>query len=118
MPVFVDDVVDALLEIMTSTPGDVRPVSGPVPVRIGELLDEVCRAGNLPRIPVRIPLSPLIGLASLLGARAGKAVHALQMLSSDRIVDSPGKVGFRYSPTPLSEGVALAVRRYDKGGAS
>lgn len=115
MPVLVDDVVEALLEVMASPAGDVRPVGGPVPVRIGELLDEVCRAGNLPRIPMRIPLSPLVGLASLLGARAGKAVHALQMLSSDRIVDPPGQVGFRYSPTSLSEGVALAVRRYDEG---
>lgn len=118
MPVLVDDVVEALLEVMASPAGDVRPVGGPVPVRLGELVDEICRAGGLHRIPVRIPLSPVVTVASLFGNRAGKAVHALQMLSSDRLVDPPGQAGFRYSPTSLGEGVALAVRRYDKGGAS
>jgi len=36
------------------------------------------------------------------------------MLGTDRIVEPPSEVGFEYSPTPLADGLRLAVERYDQ----
>lgn len=116
MPVLVDDVATALLEVLAAPPAEVRPVGGPAAIRFSDLLDEICHAARLRRLAVRVPLEVLVRLARLRGAGAGQTVHALQMLGVDRLVESPAEAGFRYPPTSLRDGMARAMRRYDLRG--
>ena len=115
MPVFVDDVTAAIVELVDEgLPTCVRPISGPAQVGFGDVLDELCRAGGIRQFPLRVPMRPLIRSAQAISARERKVIHAIQMLGTDRIVEPPSEVGFEYSPTPLADGLGLAVERYDQ----
>lgn len=119
MPVLVDDVVEAVLESLEEpTPPRTRPVAGPAPVRIGDLVDAICESTGSRRLSIHLP----VGMAARVTQRAvknpGKLVHAVQMLTSDRVVDDPRTVGFHYPPTPLSVGIVTAIRRYARADFS
>jgi len=114
MPVIVDDVAAAIVELVDDgSPTCVRPISGPTQVDFGEILKALCRAGRIRQVPPRLPLQPVIWGARALGSHDRKAIHALQMLGVNRIVEPPHKVGFRYAPTSLDDGLERAVDRYD-----
>jgi nucleoside-diphosphate-sugar epimerase len=113
MPVFIDDVVRAIMETLDDSVSGVRPVGGPQPVRIGDVVDALCDVNSKPRVPLRLNVDFLASVANRVVRNPGKAMHALQMLTQDRIVAPPPEAGFRYATTPLVHGVALAVGRYE-----
>lgn len=119
MPVFADDVASAIIEVFGS-PGsqDPRPVGGPRPLRMGDILDSLASAAGFRRIRVTLPIDPAIRGSALLGAHGSKLVHAVQMLGVDRIVSTPGEVGFEYVPTEFRHGVEVALRRYKEERSS
>jgi uncharacterized protein YbjT (DUF2867 family) len=112
MPVFVDDLARAIGEAVDERNSFVRPVGGPTPVTLGEIVDELCRALHRPRFPMRVPVRPAARLAGGVAHGRWKSLHALQMLGVDRVVESPKDVGFGYEPTSLARGIDAAVRRY------
>jgi nucleoside-diphosphate-sugar epimerase len=115
MPVLADDLSSAIIELASEgAPRCIRPVGGPEPVTLGMILDAVCEAADVGRLPVSIPLGPMIKAARLLGHRESRLIHAVQMLGVSREVLPPGEVGFRYQPTSLSDGMVLSVARYQK----
>jgi len=119
MPVFVDDVAAAIIEVVDDgAPTCVRPISGPAQVTFGDVLDELCRAGGIRQLPLRIPLRPVIRGANTIDPHDRKLIHAMQMLGVDRIVEPPPEVGFKFSPTSLAEGLRLAVERYNRAVAA
>lgn len=114
MPVLVDDVVSAIIETIGTKEPTHRPVAGPEPVRLGDIVDAICAATGAPRLPITISLAPVIKVAQWGGRRSGNTRHAVQMLAVDRVVRSPVEVGFSYEPTRLKDGIALALRRYSQ----
>jgi uncharacterized protein YbjT (DUF2867 family) len=113
----VDDVAAAVAELFDGARlrEHVAPVGGPTAVRFDELVTELARASGWRRHGPRIPVSLLSRSARVLPSLMGRSVHAVAMLSVDRIVPSPQQVGFDYVPTLLSTGIEAAVHRYTAG---
>lgn len=112
-PVFVDDVVAAIVETIESPRVEPIAVAGPNSVLFGELVDELCSLNKYPRLPTPVPVALLSFAGRVTKRRLGKVSHALEMLSVDRSAPSPTEVGFRYQPTDLSAGLRQALQRYE-----
>jgi uncharacterized protein YbjT (DUF2867 family) len=118
MPVLADDVASAILEASGTALAGTYAVGGGDAITLGELVDVIASLCELPRVEVKVPLRPLVGMAGLLPSSAGKGVHALQMLVHDRIVPTPAQEGFHFVSTPVADGVRLALTRYALDGAT
>ncbi len=113
MPVFVDDVVSAVMEVISDgCPACVRPVAGPKGVRMPDVIDELCLTMGKHRIPIAIPLTPIASAAGSISRDKSRLLHAMQMLAQDRVTEAPDIAGFRYAPTGTVDGLREAVRRY------
>lgn len=114
MPVFVDDVATAIIETLRGAPTNAAtPVGGPVPLRLGGIVDSICELLNRRRIDVAVPLGAPVALANRFGSPTSKLVHAVQMLERDRLVPTPEAAGFQYQPTQFDDGLEVAVGRYE-----
>ena len=113
MPVFGEDVVSAILEILSGQhPGGTFPVAGPEPLYFGQILEAISVATDLPQRGPRLPIHALAKASTAINAKGRPDLHALQMLLQDRVVDPPESLGFNYHPTSFQFGVAESVRQY------
>lgn len=119
-PVLADDVCAAVLDVLSQPRRGVLPVAGPEPVRLDDVLDGLAQALGRRRLGPAVPLDLVAALLRRAPATGSRTRHAVEMLQIDRSMPSPGAVGLSYAPTPLVDGLRLAVRRYaqERGRAS
>lgn len=116
MPVFADDVTSAIVELaQADSPIPLAPVSGPNPLRLGQMVDAICIVTKTRRLPLTAPLSAPIAVAKTIHDPRSKLIHAVQMLEVDRIVETPAQIGFRFESTDFESGVRIAIKRYPSG---
>jgi uncharacterized protein YbjT (DUF2867 family) len=113
-PVLADDVAEAIATTLHD-PGRIEAdLGGPSPVRFGDVVTEIARLLGRRITPIPVPVRATARVAELLGGRKpSRAVHALAMLRHDRTVDPPGAAILGRQGTPLAEGLAIAMARYD-----
>jgi nucleoside-diphosphate-sugar epimerase len=111
-PVLVDDVADAIVTTVGARFLSVD-VGGPVPIRLGALVAELARLLERRVAPVPVSVDLLARIARLVSdQRPSRAIHALAMLRHDRVVAPMAPEVLGHSPTPLSQGLRLALDRY------
>lgn len=102
MPVFGEDVVSAILEILSGKhPGGTFPVAGPEPLYFGQILEAISVATDLPQRGPRLPIHALAKASTAINAKGRPGLHALQMLLQDRIVTPQESLVSRTNP-PVS----------------
>lgn len=112
-PVFVDDVADAVATTLGDSGRLDVDLGGPAEVRIGELVAELACLLGRRIIPVPIPVRAVAAVIELASHwRRSRAIHALAMLRHDRRLPAGGAELLGHPPTPLAEGLALALARY------
>jgi uncharacterized protein YbjT (DUF2867 family) len=111
-PVLADDVADAVLTTLGNMGRTEAELAGPVPMRLGDLVRDLARLLGTPVLPVPVPVGALAWLAANAGGRQSRTRHALAMLRHDRAVTPAGIETLGHSPTPLAEGLPLALSRY------
>lgn len=113
-PVFVDDVAAAVAGGLAGR-GErgVVEAGGADAVSFDGLLQLLAVELGRRRLPVPVPLGLLSGVIGRLGVgHRSRALHALEMLSYDRVVRSLTEDLLSRPPTPLRQGVPAALRRY------
>jgi len=123
-PVFVDDVAAAVWETARRTrDGDKTlprtiPYGGTLQMTFGGLCEDISDREGLRRLPISISVAMLSKLSRLTGAdRRGRLGHAVSMLTTARVVDSPFDVGLRHMPRPWPIALDLALSRYSEPSA-
>lgn len=126
-PVFVDDVVAAIWEAARRThDGDNElprtiPYGGIRQMTFGALCQDISEHQKLRRLPVPVPVGMLCAVSRLTGAdRRGRLGHAVSMLTTTRVVESPFNVGLEYVPTSWPVALDVALGRYEwprRGGS-
>ena len=112
-PVLADDVADAVAKTLGTTERIDADIGGPVPVQLGEIVAELARLLNKRVAPIPVPVPALALLSEVLyQLRPSRGIHALAMLRHDRDVVPAGNEILGHAPTPLDEGLALAMSRY------
>jgi len=115
MPVFADDLVSAVEESLALSVTGTFAVAGPNPITFGSMVDSIATFGGMRQIPIPVPVPLMSFVAKKLSWMSGKSIHALQMLALDRVVEPPSEAGFEYLPTSFSDGLMIALRRYQTG---
>jgi uncharacterized protein YbjT (DUF2867 family) len=112
-PVLADDVADAVATTLGASGIVEADLGGPVPVRLGEIVEKLAQHIDRRVVPIPIPVAALAWVSQIVFRfRPSRGIHALSMLRHDRDVVPSGEEILGHSPTTLDEGLALAVARY------
>lgn len=118
-PVFVDDVAAAVWEAARRTrDGDealqrVIPYGGTRRMTFGALCADISERERLRRLSLPVPVGMLDRLSKMIGAdRRSRVGHALSMLTTTRVVESPCDVGLDHVPVPWPVALDIALSRY------
>jgi nucleoside-diphosphate-sugar epimerase len=112
-PILADDVGDAIVTTLGTAGLVAADIGGPIPIRLGTLVTALAVLLDRRVIPIAIPVRALTGLGDVISRwRPSPAVHALAMLRHDRTVAPVGREILGRAPTPLIDGLRLALSRY------